>query len=146
MVSGWQVFVAAAAVGVVGVGIASIWLTGLPYGSFEEAMAADGTEMDPRHNATNVSVTVLSPDAVTGLASGQVDVHTLVYNRTGPSPVEDAAAFAEICDRTRCETTKLPHHDFGLYVSEKVPVQSDDSGLRVLVTTPEGRHLHFDPP
>lgn len=145
--SGWQVFVAAAAIGAVGVGLASIWIGGLPYGSFEEAMAADGTEMVPRLNATNVSVEVLSPETVTGLASGRVEVHALVYNRTGPTPIETAASFGEICSRTGCETTKLPHHDFGLYVAEKVPVQRDGSSLRVLVTTPDGQqHLHFDPP
>lgn len=146
MASGWQVFVLAAALGVVGIGLASIWLTGLPYGSFEEAFEAEATEMVPRDDATNVSVRVLSPDAVDGLAAGQLDLHALVYNRTGPAPIEDAAAFVEICDRSGCETTRTPHHDFGLYVAETVPIERDGSGLRVLVTTPGGRHLHFDPP
>lgn len=146
MSSGWKVFLGAALLGAVAVGLAAIWLSGLPYGSFEEAYEADGVEMVASGNATNLSVKVLRPDAVTGLGRGQVDLHALVYDRTGPAPVTTAAAFGEVCDRTGCETTRAPHRRFGVYVAEDLVVERDGAALRVLVTTPEGRHLHFVPP
>lgn len=146
---GIRAFLAGLVAGIVVVG-ALVWWTGsgpdLPYGSFEGALAADGTELVPANNSTSAAVKVLQPAGPSDLAAGSYEVHLLVYDRSGPAPLTRAVAWAQVCTMADCTRHDADHRAFGVHVAEGVPVERAPATLEALVTLVDGTHLHFRPP